>query len=171
VKNGYFFAAIDHSAPMKNHLIVLCAFLGLTSICVGNTHQISNYGRQIIASVLILEAADQGVDGMQAVLNVIDNRANGNPAKALGQVARRKAFTSLNRVTSQTNPDYSPALRRAQRDPMWDTAMNMVNSYSRGDYIPDLTGGATHYCIDPPSSWRRQMTFTIRIGAHNFFRE
>ncbi|MEX0323222.1 MAG: cell wall hydrolase [Puniceicoccaceae bacterium] len=156
---------------MKNQPLVLCAFLGLTSICVGDTHQISNYGRQIIASVLILEAADQGVDGMQAVLNVIDNRANGNPAKALGQVARRKAFTSLNSVTSQRNPDYSPALRRAQRDHMWQTAMSMVDSYSRGHHLPDLTRGATHYCIDPPASWQRQMTFTVQIGAHNFFRE
>jgi hypothetical protein len=156
---------------MKNHLIVLSAFLGFTFSCVGNTHHISNYGRQIIASVLILEAADQGVDGMQAVLNVIDNRANGNPAKALGQVARRKAFSSLNRVTSQRNPDYSPALRRAQRDHMWETAMHMVDSYSRGYRLPDLTGGATHYCIDPPGSWRRQMVFTVRIGAHNFFRK
>ncbi len=156
---------------MKNHLLVLCAFLGLTICCAGNTHHISNYGRQIIASVLILEAADQGVDGMQAVLNVIDNRANGNPAKALGQVARRKAFSSLNRVTNQLNPDYSPALRRAQRDIMWETAMGMVDAYSRGYLIPDLTGGATHYCIDPPASWRRQMRFTARIGAHSFFRE
>lgn len=156
---------------MKNQLLVIGALLGLSFNCMGATHQISDYGRQIIAAVLVLEAADQGVDGMQAVLNVIDNRAQGNPAKALGQVARRKAFTSLNRITSQHNPDYSPALRRAQGDRMWDIALQMVEAYSKGQRYRDLTGGATHYCIDPPASWRQKMVFTVRIGAHNFFRE
>jgi spore germination cell wall hydrolase CwlJ-like protein len=130
----------------------------------------SSYERQIIASVLVLEAADQGEDGMRAVLHVINNRAGNNPARAIGQVARKKAFSCLNAITKQTNPDYGPALRRAMRDRMWPVAMQMVLDYEAGQLGADITGGATHYCIHPPASWKASFTHVADIGAHRFFR-
>lgn len=131
---------------------------------------ISPYGRQIIAAVLILEAADQGEDGMLAVLHVINNRAGNDPARAVGQVARRKAFSCLNAVTSQKNPDYSPALRRAMRDRMWPVAMQMVLDYEAGRLGKDITYGATHYCTHPPAGWEKAFTNVANIGAHRFYR-
>ena len=130
----------------------------------------TDYERQIVATVLILEAADQGVEGMRAVLHVIDNRAGGDPYRAVGVVARRKAFSCLNSVTSQAHPDYSPLLRRAMRDRMWPVAMQMVRDYEAGRLGPDITMGATHYCQDAPVSWEGDFTQVTRIGAHRFFR-
>lgn len=133
--------------------------------------EVTHYERQIIASVLVLEAANQGEDGMLAVLHVINNRAEGDPSRAVSQVARRKAFSCLNDVTAQKHPDYGPALRRAMKDRTWPRAMQMVDDYVAGYLGDDLTEGATHYCIHPPTAWREQMLFTKRIGAHQFFRE
>ncbi len=133
--------------------------------------EVTDYERQIIASVLVLEAANQGEIGMRAVLHVIDNRASGNPERAIGQVARRKAFSCLNGITSQRNPDYGPAIGRAMQDRTWTLARKLVDDYVAGRLGPDLTGGATHYCIHPPASWQAQMEFKVKIGQHSFYRE
>ena len=131
----------------------------------------SDYEVQIIAAVLVLEAADQGERGMRAVLHVINNRAGNNPARAIGQVARRKAFSCLNRVTKQRNPDYGPVLRRAMRDPMWPDAMRLVGEYAGGRLGPDFTGGATHFCLRAPKNWSGpELTFIKKIGDHRFYR-
>ena len=133
--------------------------------------EVSSYERQIVASVLVLEAACQGEEGMLAVLHVINNRAKGNPKRAAAQVAKRKAFSCLNDITSQAHPDYGPAIARAMNDRTWEYALQIVDAYCAGQLGRDITGGATHYCIHPPKSWREQMAFTKRIGAHVFFRE
>ena len=91
--------------------------------------------------------------------------------RAVGQVARRKAFSCINDITSQKHPDYGPALRRAMKDRTWPVALQMVDHYVAGHLGPDITGGATHYCIHPPKSWQTQMVFTRQIGVHRFFRE
>lgn len=146
-------------------------FIGFLFIGSNLDAEVRSYDRQIIASVLVLEAANQGEAGMRAVLNVINNRAAGRPDRAIYQVARRKAFSCLNSITSQKHPDYGPAIGRAMRDPNWNQAMDMVNAYCAGQLGPDNTGGATHYCIHPPRSWQEQMVFTKTIGVHSFFRE
>ncbi len=152
-------------------LLRVLAILAGFVVCGSLKAEVSSYERQIIASVLVLEAANQGEEGMLAVLHVINNRANGNPEKAIYQVARRKAFSCLNSVTSQKHPDYGPAIGRAMRDRTWDWALATVDAYCAGQLPADNTGGATHYCIHPPKSWVEQMAFTKRIGAHSFFRE
>ena len=152
-------------------LLRVLAILAGFVVCGSLKAEVSSYERQIIASVLVLEAANQGEEGMLAVLHVINNRANGNPENAIYQVARRKAFSCLNHVTSQKHPDYGPAIGRAMRDRTWDWALATVDAYCAGQLPPDNTGGATHYCIHPPKSWVEQMAFTKRIGAHSFFRE
>lgn len=144
------------------------------AVCVGasSAHaEVTSYEREIIASVLVLEAANQGDAGMRAVLHVINNRAGGDPDKALAQVARRKAFSCINHITSQKHPNYGPAISRAMKDRTWKAALQMVDDYCAGKLGQDFTGGATHYCIHPPKSWREQMVYTRKIGAHLFFRE
>lgn len=131
---------------------------------------LSSYERQIVTAVLVLEAADQGEEGMRAVLHVIDNRAGHDPYRAIGVVARRKAFSCLNSVTSQKNRDYGPVLRRAMRDRAWQTAMRLVRDYEAGRLGPDITDGATHYCTHPPAAWERAFTFVAQIGDHRFYR-
>lgn len=130
----------------------------------------SDYERQILAAVLVLEAADQGEAGMRAVLHVVNNRAGADPYRAIGVVAKPKAFSCLNRVTGRANPDYGPVLKRAMRDRSWPLAMRLVRDYEAGRLGPDLTGGATHYCIHPPASWREAFIFVTQIGDHRFYR-
>ena len=130
----------------------------------------TDYERQIVTAVLVLEAANQGEEGMRAVLHVIDNRAGHNPSRAIGVVARRKAFSCLNSVTSQKSRDYGPVLRRAMRDRAWQTAMRLVRDYEAGRLGPDITGGATHYCTHPPAAWEQAFTFVAQIGDHRFYR-
>ncbi|MEM1223026.1 MAG: cell wall hydrolase [Verrucomicrobiota bacterium] len=149
-------------------LIVAIAFvLCGSSLSAG----VSSYERKIIASVLVLEAANQGEAGMLAVLHVINNRAGGDPNRAINVVARRKAFSFLNSITSQKHPDYGPALRRAMKDRTWAWALETVDNYIAGHLGEDFTDGATHYCIHPPASWREQMIYTAQIGKHHFFQE
>ena len=131
----------------------------------------SSYERQIIAAVLVLEAADQGESGMLAVLHVINNRAGNNPARAIRQVARPKAFSCINHITSQKHPDYGPALRRAMRDRMWPVAMQMVRDYEAGRLGKDITHGATHYCTHPPANWSKAFVNVANIGDHRFYRQ
>jgi spore germination cell wall hydrolase CwlJ-like protein len=156
-------------STLRRVALMLCA-LGAGS-ATSLSAEVSRYGRQIIAAVLVLEAANQGEQGMAAVLHVINNRAKGDPSRAVGQVARREAFSCINTITSQKHPDYGPAIERAMNDRTWPRALAMVDAYCAGRLGHDNTGGATHYCIDPPRSWREQMVFTKRIGLHTFFRE
>jgi spore germination cell wall hydrolase CwlJ-like protein len=152
--------------PLFRTLVVACVL-----VIPAVKAEVSDYERQIIASVLVLEAACQGEEGMLAVLHVINNRAKGDPERAISQVARRKAFSCLNAITSQRHPDYGPAIARAMKDRTWDWALQTVNAYCSGNLGEDITLGATHYCIHPPKSWQEQLVFTRRIGAHVFFRE
>ncbi len=158
---------VSYLAATFRVVVILLSFLAVAQL----EAKVSDYERQIIASVLVLEAANQGEAGMLAVLHVINNRAGGDPQGAVGKVARRKAFSCLNSITSQAHPDYGPAIARAMKDRSWETALRMVDAYCVGRLGADITGGATHYCIDPPKSWREQMTYITRIGSHVFFRE
>lgn len=151
-------------------IVMLCAVVPFTASAADAKAAFTNYERQIVAAVLVLEAADQGEVGMRAVMHVIDNRAGHNPARAIGQVARHGAFSSLNQVTKQRHPDYGPVLRRAMRDPMWPVAMGLVQDYEAGRLGPDITYGATHYCVHPPAAWRREFAYLTKIGDHRFFR-
>ncbi len=130
----------------------------------------TDYERQILAAVLVLEAANQGESGMRAVLHVINNRAGNDPFRAIGVVAKRKAFSCLNSVTGQKRPDYGPLLRRAMQDRTWPLAMQLIRAYEAGNLGPDPTGGATHYCIHPPASWQEQFTFLTQVGEHRFYK-
>lgn len=157
---------LSFTALLRLASVMLCGLFG------GQLQaEVSSYERKIIASVLVLEAANQGDAGMLAVLHVINNRAGGNPDRAVGKVARRKAFSCLNDITSQAHPDYGPAIARAMKDRTWEPALKMVDAYCEGRLGTDITGGATHYCIDPPQSWHDEMAYTTRIGLHVFFRE
>lgn len=131
---------------------------------------LSTYDRNIVAAVLVLEAASDGPSGMHAVLNVIHNRADGRLHRMSGEVATYGAFCSMRPIWRQRQPDFSPLLRRAQRDRHFDDAVKLVIALERG-ILPDITGGATfyhHYRVNP--EWNRDMTATETVGSHIFYR-
>ncbi|WP_309381020.1 cell wall hydrolase [Cerasicoccus frondis] len=133
--------------------------------------ELTHYERLVVASCLVLEAASEGPEGMQAVLNVIQNRANGDLTRVMGVVCRPKQFTALNSVTGVRNPDYGPIIERATQDPNFSAAYDMVILMEKGQ-LADLTGGADHYHADNGETpyWTETMLPTCTIGKHSFYR-
>jgi len=132
---------------------------------------LTHYERLLVASCAVLEAASDGPDGMQAVLNVIHNRAGGDIHRVVGVVAQPKQFTALNRATRSRHPDYGPVIERATNDPSFSLAYDLVVLMEQGK-LPDITGGADHYHADHGERpyWTESMTLSARIGDHLFYR-
>lgn len=157
---------------MNNLRIVsLLSALLMMGLPASTQAQLSSYERQIVASTLVLEAAGEGKEGMQAVLNVIFNRAKHQPHRIVGVVAKYGAFSSLNSVTKSRNPDYSPILRRAQRDRAYPTAYRLVKTLER-EGLRDITEGSDYfYSVNGKRpKWAADMQFVKKIGAHRFYR-
>ncbi len=154
--------------PSQYRLTALLAFLSFWT----QAHaELTHYERLVVASTLVLEAASEGSQGMQAVLNVINNRADGDINRVMGVVCKPKQFTALNSVTNSRNPDYGPIIERATMDPQFSEAYLMVQQLERGELI-DITDGADHYYADHGETpyWSTSMHFTRKIGQHNFYR-
>lgn len=132
-------------------------------------YALSEWEREIVAACLILEAANQGDYGMRGVMAVIRNRARGLPELFAQTVLREKQFTALNKLTSGRE-SWWRLIRRAQRDRMWDTALQIVDDATL-DTWRDPTGGATHYTrTGERTSWTRSLARTVTIGRHAFYR-
>jgi N-acetylmuramoyl-L-alanine amidase len=134
--------------------------------------QLSEYDRQIVASCMVLEAACDGVEGMQAVLNVILTRADGYLHQLVGQTVKRGAFSCMSSVWNTPSPDYSPLIRRAQgHGKTYTKALHLIAIMEQG-LLWDNTYGATHYhatTIRP--YWVSDMSYLTTIGGHHFYTE
>lgn len=116
--------------------------------------------QEAVAAVLILEAGGEGQRGMQAVLNVIDNRARATHASRVTVIAKPKQFSCLN------NRSLTSAIRLAKKHPQWDAAVRLVSARS----VPDITGGALFYHekrISP--NWASSKRLTVAVGGHLFY--
>ena len=132
-------------------------------------YELTRHDRETVAACLVLEAASQGDFGMRAVMAVIRNRARGLPELFASTVLRPKQFSALNGVTSRRER-LSGAIQRAQRDPMWFTALAIVEDAVE-DSWHDPTHGATHYTRSAERThWTRSFAKTVTIGAHSFYR-
>lgn len=128
--------------------------------------------RKIVAACLILEAADQGVPGMQAVASVIANRAGGEPSRYIDMVKKPYAFSAMNFSTTGKGADrsYAPLVSRASKDTNWANALALVEELYAGK-LADNTFGADHYSRrDELPSWSHGMRATTVIGDHLFFK-
>ena len=132
--------------------------------------RLRDYDRQIIASCMVLEAGCDGSEGMQAVLNVILNRAEGYRHRMVAEVIKRGAFSCMAPVWSTAAPDYSPLIRRAQAQRgAFKTAVKLLSTMDRG-LLWDNTYGATHYhasTIRP--YWVSDMSYITTVGGHHFY--
>lgn len=133
--------------------------------------ELSHYERKIVASCLVLEAASDGELGMQAVLNVIYNRAEKNVNRVLKEVVKPKQFSCFNSVTGRPNPDFSQLIKRALYDPMFNQAYQLVIKMEHDELI-DNTFGADHYHATTLSVfpyWAEAMRITNIVGGHIFY--
>lgn len=115
----------------------------------------------LIATILMSEARGEGMEGMQAVGNVIQNRV-GHPWYD----------KDLKTVVTQPN-----AFSSAYQGKIDDVALDIANKIIRGE-LQDITDGATNFhsfkegptYIPPGWGKPEAYKFTKTIGGHHFFR-
>lgn len=154
---------------MHNFWLKAGCLLAALSLWTQARAELTHYERLVVASCLIMEAASEGSEGMQAVLNVIQNRAEGDTDRVMGVVCKPRQFTSLNSYTDARYPDYGPLIERATQDPRFSDAYGLVQLMEQGK-LADLTAGADHYHAGEPPYWTINMTPTKTIGLHRFYR-
>jgi spore germination cell wall hydrolase CwlJ-like protein len=133
---------------------------------------LGSYDRQIVASCMVLEAGGEGSDGMQAVLNVILNRSNGDMRRMVPETVKTGAFSCMSSVWRSSSPDYSPLISRAMNQPgSYEEALQLISTMEQG-LLTDNTGGATHYHADYIRPyWVSSMRYLTTIGRHIFYVE
>ena len=121
----------------------------------------------IMAATLIGEAGGEGIKGMQAVANVIMNRADGDFAKTGLVCVRPYQFSMWNKKQDQIES----VVAKAQQHPRWKDAMLLVQQAKDGT-LQDITDGSTFY-FNPKlakPSWASDFEKTTSIGNHVFYK-
>jgi cell wall hydrolase len=123
----------------------------------------------ILARTIWGEARGEGLRGMQAVANVIVNRANqgGWWGDSIATVALKdKQFSVWN---DETEPNTVAALNVDDNDLQFIEAISIAKEAVEGT-LPDITGGATNYHADYVSPyWADSSKITATIGKHIFY--
>jgi len=129
---------------------------------------LTEYERNILATVLVLEATADGEEGMQAVLNVIYNRAGRNLDNVMAVVAKPGQFTSINSVTKRQHRNYGPIIQKAMKNGNFNEAVDLVMLMERGE-LEDITFGATHFHSSRRPYWASSMNYLVTVGGHRFY--
>lgn len=122
---------------------------------------------ELIAAVVILESSGEGDLGMQAVANVIVNRAQRNGISLREVVKKPRQFA----VMDLYEPEDVIRLARSRVIPyQWERAKYLAVVAIRGS-LPDITEGALYFHSgDIPPDWASTLTLTAKIGRHSFYR-
>ena len=128
----------------------------------------------VLARTLWGEARNQGTHGMQAVANVVMNRAAHARKKGtfwwgnnIIQVCQKPyQFSCWNR----SDPNFSKLLEVDSTDLYFASAQRIARRALIGA-LPDVTNGATHYHTKAISPyWAKGQESCAVIGAHIFYR-
>ena len=139
---------------MKTKQLILALALGLVSHLSGNASE-------IVAATLILEAGGEYSTGsMEAVNEVIRNRAAKRKLTTRQVCLQRKQFSCWN------SGKIDQLLAKAKRHPRFNEALAIVNGKPT-----NYTGGADHYHADYCNPyWTSSMKKTCIIGKHIFYK-
>ena len=133
-------------------------------------------GQDITAATLVGEAGGETEpEAMQSIMNVIANRAGGDPTKFAVHALKWRQFSMFNSATSRhTTPDpakLSAIVAKCAAHPAWAKAKSLVAAASAGT-LPDVTKGAKHYynprLANP--AWKNDYAHTVTIGNHVFLK-
>ncbi|HOT88113.1 MAG TPA: cell wall hydrolase [Bacteroidales bacterium] len=144
------------------------AIVQVVSTTSPKTYNITN--EYILAATLWKEARGEGERGMQAVMNVIMNRAKGDFKKAKDIALASKQFSAWNNISNPEQVALTFA-KQVKNDEQWKQAIKIVYQASKGN-LPDITKGAICY-FNPKllhPSWMRSMIKTTEIGNHSFYK-
>lgn len=116
------------------------------------------------------EARGEGRQGMQAVLNVIGNRAS-NPGwwgHDIAGVCQEHAQFSC---WDDDDPNRTKLLTVTYADPQFREALVLAGCLAAA-HLPDLTGGADHYFDRRGATpyWAKGAFYRCTIGHHAFYR-
>ena len=140
------------------------------------TNTINLTNSYIVAATLWGEARGEGEIGMQAVMNVIMNRAKGDFSKASKIVLKPKQFSMWNKIpdpeASALNLAREIRRTKPQDEASYMKAIEIVDKAATGK-LPDITDGATFYVSPKKASpdWAKKMIKTKTIGNHDFYKK
>ena len=129
----------------------------------------------IVAATLFGEARSEGLTGMQAILNVIMNRAHGDFNNAAKVASKPKQFSCWNNINNKE--EYANILAKKARSGelkdanSYKSALMLVDKALKNN-LPDITGGAQFY-FNPHKvhpRWADKMTITVTLGNHEFYK-
>jgi len=157
---------------MKRNYLIFAVLFSIAAFRAQAEGFLGSYDRQIVASCMVLEAGGEGSEGMQAVLNVVLNRANGYLHRMVQETIKTGAFSCMSSVWRSNSPDYSPLIDRAMSQPgAYDEALQLISVMEQG-LLKDNTGGATHYHADYIRPyWAGSLRYLTTIGHHIFYVE
>ncbi len=128
----------------------------------------------VLARTMWGEARGEGVQGMQAVANVVTNRVRVAREKGaywwgndvIGVCQKPYQFSCWNK----DDPNFVKVQAVDQSDLVFASAMRLGFRAVIGQ-LADLTGGATHYhAAGVMPGWAKGVTPTAVIGRHVFYR-
>jgi len=133
----------------------------------------------IVIATIVDEAAGEGDIGMQAVLNVIMNRGDGNIKKAAQASLKKYQFSGWNSVARNAS-SINSFIQKKKSSPKYQKAAEMVNLAKAGK-LSDITNGADHFLNVPLTkkwndgklpSWytKNRDKITKVIGKHEFLK-
>ena len=136
----------------------------------------------IVASTIVGEAGGESYNGMQAIKNVLQNRANKRGTSLAGEALRPKQFSMWNKATAGVS--VAADFNEKERLTKIQSIIDMYKKHSKWTIaeqlakkkVKDITGGSTMYYasggsqkISPPY-WAKGWTESdsITIGNHTF---
>lgn len=156
---------------MKRLLFIAAFLLSAGRLPAQDEPILSVQDRRIIATCMVLEAGGEGPEGMQAVLNVILNRAEGSLNGMVAQTVKPGAFSCMSAVWCK-EPDFGALFRKAENQPEpYVLARQLLDQLEEGR-LADNSHGATHYhSTSVTPYWIRDMHYLKTIGNHIFYIE
>ncbi|MDD3276456.1 MAG: cell wall hydrolase [Kiritimatiellales bacterium] len=155
---------------MKRKIFIFAMLFSVAALRVQADGFLDSSDREIVATCLVLEAGGEGPEGMQAVLNVILNRAHGNLYRMVPETLKHGAFSCM--ASAWRTDDCSSLINRAtSQSGAYDQAMQLITLMEEG-FLADNTHGATHYHADYIHPyWADSLRFLTQIGHHIFYVE
>lgn len=124
----------------------------------------SMFQHEIVAAVIVAEAGGEGYVGMEAVREVIANRARERKLTESHVVLEPLQFSCLNGVSA------NDLIEKARKHKRWNMAFGMAIEPPKTRH----TAGANHY-LNPKTvkrlpKWASDKKWTVTIGNHKFYK-
>jgi len=135
----------------------------------------------VIAATIVDEAGGEknASEGMQAVLNVIMNRVNGDVRKAVMQCLKPYQFSGWNKINKKDTEDIKQFIDSKRSHSKFKDALDLVNK-ARSGSLKDITKGANHFLNVQLTkqqrsggklpSWYNKDKVVADIGRHQFLK-